>query len=218
MYKRKEDGVIFPWLEKNLDKNKTVIDIGARKGNWYRNIFLKNKTREAHLFEAIPSIASTTRSRYKKDKDVTVHTIALSNYKGESSFFVDLDQGGWSGLTKQKDSGRYQEIIAQVDKLDNFNFSNIGLIKIDVEGNELNTMQGCEKTIKDNNPLIYFECADVHMKNYDYDSGDIFNYLSSLEYKIYDLDFALLDKNAFKNKTASNSSFYHNFIASFTFL
>ena len=38
VYKRKEDGVIFPYLQQNLKPQTVIIDIGARKGSWYKNI------------------------------------------------------------------------------------------------------------------------------------------------------------------------------------
>ena len=39
-YKRKEDNAIFPYLQKKLKPQKMIIDIGARKGNWYKNLSL----------------------------------------------------------------------------------------------------------------------------------------------------------------------------------
>ena len=38
-YKRKEDDVIFEYLRKQNLKT-TILDVGARKGSWYRTIWL----------------------------------------------------------------------------------------------------------------------------------------------------------------------------------
>jgi methyltransferase, FkbM family len=124
-----------------------------------------------------------------------------------------LEQGGWSGLTKQRETGLYKTIQVPVRTLDSFNLDNVGLIKIDVEGNELKTLQGAEQTIKNSMPFVYFECADVHMVNYDYSSGDVFDFFNNLNMEILDLDLNMCSREKLQKHTASKSSFYHNFIA-----
>ena len=101
----------------------------------------------------------------------------------------------------------------EVNTLDSFKLKNVGLIKIDVEGNELKTIQGAEKTIKKYKPIVYFECADVHMINYNYGSGEIFDFFNNLNMQILDLDLNICTREQLQEHTASKSSFYHNFIA-----
>ncbi len=211
-YKRKEDNVIFPYLQKNLTPQKTIIDIGARKGNWYKNVakFFPDST--AHLFEPTPKIVTIIKPKFKKETQ-HVHQVALSDQIGQLDFHIDLELGGWSGLTKQRANGTYHTITVDVKTLDSYNFKNVGLIKIDVEGNELKTLIGAKHTITKNKPIIYFECADVHMVNYDYGSEDIFDFFESINYKIIDLDMNTCTKEKLKIHTASDLSFYHNFIA-----
>jgi len=211
-YKRKEDNVIFPWLQENLQPQTKIIDIGARKGNWYRNVAKFFPDSEAHLFEPTPKIVNIIKPKFKK-KTQHVHQTALSNEQGNLDFHIDLELGGWSGLTKQRENGKYQTIQVEVKTLDSFKFKNVGLIKIDVEGNELKTLIGATQTILDSKPIIYFECADVHMVNYNYSSSEIFDFFESIDYKIIDLDFNTCTRQKLLEHTASNSSFYHNFIA-----
>lgn len=210
-YKRAEDSVIFPWLRNNLEKNKNVIDIGARKGSWYNNLANVYNCSSAHLFEPTPNISKWLKQKYKGK--VTVYDCALSDEIGNLEFHIDLEKGGWSGLNKQRANGKYETIYVDVKTLDSFNFSNVGLIKIDVEGNEYKTLLGSKQTILDSTPYVYFECADVHMKTYENDSSDIFDYFESINYKILDLDLNTCTKELFAKHTASDSSFYHNFIA-----
>ena len=51
------------------------------------------------------------------------------------------------------------------------------------------------------------------MKNYDYDSGDIFDFFNNINYNILDLDLNICDRNKLLDHTASKLSLYHNFIA-----
>jgi FkbM family methyltransferase len=212
VYKRKEDNIIFPYLQQNLKTQTVIVDVGARKGNWYKNIAKFFPDSVAHLFEPTPNIVSYTKRKFNKEHQ-HIYQIALSNEECTLDFHIDLELGGWSGLTKQRKNVNYQTIQVEVRTLDSFKFKNVGLIKIDVEGNELKTLQGATNTIKSSNPIIYFECADVHMINYDYDSGDIFDFFENINYNILDLDLNVCNRNKLLEHTASKLSFYHNFIA-----
>lgn len=211
-YKRAEDNVIFPWLQKHLQPKTTIVDIGARKGNWYREIAQFFPDSDAHLFEPTPNIVEHITRKFKKNTQ-HVHGVALSNEQGTMDFHIDLELGGWSGLTQQRKNGKYRTIQVEVKTLDSFKLKNVGLIKIDVEGNELKTIQGAEKTIKKHKPIVYFECADVHMLNYNYGSGEIFDFFNNVDMQILDLDLEICTRDNIQNHTKSKSSFYHNFIA-----
>ena len=212
MYKKKEDRVIFPWLGNNLQKGKTILDVGARRAVWYRHIAEYFPTEEAHLFEPTNAMRKV-KDFHQVYPNATIHRVALSDVEGELDFHIDLEKASWSGLVKQKDDGKYKTIKVPVKTIDSYRFKNVGLIKIDVEGNELFTMRGAFKTLQEFKPIIYFECADVHMKNYKYTSGDIWDYLTNLGYDILDLDLNVCSREKLLEHTASEPSFYHNFIA-----
>ena len=212
-FKRAEDAIIFPWLQQNLTPQRTVVDIGARKGHWFKKIAYYFPDSPAHLFEPTPNIYEWLDSKHRKNDRVNIHGVALSDISATLDFHIDLELGGWSGLTQQREDGKYRTIKVPVKTLDSYKLKNVGLIKIDVEGNELKTIRGAEKTIKSSKPFVYFECADVHMTNYDYGSGEIFDFFSNLNYDILDLDLNVCTKEQLQEHTASNSSLYHNFIA-----
>ena len=212
-FKRPEDGIIFPWLQQNLKPQRTIVDIGARKGHWFKKIAYYFPDSPSHLFEPTPNIYEWLDKKHRKNDRVTVHGVALSDESNTLDFHIDLELGGWSGLTKQRANGKYRTIKVPVKTLDTYKIKNVGLIKIDVEGNELKTIRGAEKTITKSKPIVYFECADVHMKNYEYDSGDIFDFFDRLNYTILDLDQNECGREKLLEHTASNESLYHNFIA-----
>lgn len=215
---KKEDIVIFEWLKKNLSDNKIIIDIGARHGNWFEKVDAINNYKEAHLFEPIPDVANNTQIKFQHNQRITVHNIAISNTTSILEFYVDTKSRAWSGLKKHQhlNRKRYKTINVDVRTVDSLNLKNIGLIKIDSEGNELSIIKGGVDTIKKYKPIIYFECADIHIINYGYTSDDIFNLLDSLQYDIYNLDFQKINKTQLKKYTAESHSFYHNFIATYS--
>lgn len=213
MAARKENVDILVWLEKNFNLDKVVIDIGSKKGKWFRSLRSRFPTNISYLFEPIPSNFNKIQKTLQSDKFYTAYNIALSNKEGNMSFYVDLETISWSGLVKQKTNGKYKTIEVEVRTLDSFKFQNVGLIKIDVEGNELYTLQGSIETIKLNQPIIYFECADVHLLNYDYTAKDLYNFFHDLDYSIYTIDEKNVDLDLFLKYSYEDSSYYHNFIA-----
>lgn len=213
MAARKENVDITLWLENNLDPTKGIIDIGSKKGKWFRNIRSKFPTSMSYLFEPIPGNFNKIKKTLQNDTRFQAYNLALSNAEGMMPFYVDLDTISWSGLVKQKNNGSYEKIEVQVKTLDSFNFKNIGLIKIDVEGNELHTLQGSLNTIKENKPIVYFECADVHLENYNYTARDLYNFFIDLNYTVQTIDNIQLDEDLFAKYSFEKPSYYHNFIA-----
>ena len=75
--------------------------------------------------------------------------------------------------------------IAEVKKkkLDSIKFENkIGFIKIDVEGHELEVIEGALKTIKENKPVLLIEIEEKHSKRMVIDS---IKYIKNIGYKCY---------------------------------
>ena len=70
----------------------------------------------------------------------------------------------------------------EIRKFDDLNISNVDLIKIDVEGYELNTLRGAEKTLKNSDPIIVMECK--HTALFNYTRNEVFNYLYNLGFSI----------------------------------
>jgi len=60
------------------------------------------------------------------------------------------------------------------------------LIKIDVEGNELNVLKGMKGTIQKSSPIILFETQKKEIFN---GTSAVINYLKSIEYnKFYSIE------------------------------
>ena len=71
-------------------------------------------------------------------------------------------------------------INIECKKLDDLNLSNIGYIKIDVEGHELQTLLGLENTIRTNMPNIMIEIHDSSATKY-----IVFDFIERMGYKKY---------------------------------
>ena len=156
---------------KFIDKNKIAIDIGANRGelSW----FLLKYARKVIAFEPLPS-AFQQLSRISSDK-LEIHNLALSNRVGTSILRMPFDTAmnsyndGLSSLEPSslnlvysKFPNRFtheKEFTVKTQKLDDFNFSNVTTIKIDVEGHEIEVIEGAKNLILSNKPSLLVEIA-----------------------------------------------------------
>ena len=100
----------------------------------------------------------------------------------------------WSGLKKQEKyfgDPKIKTIKVKTAKLDDFKFNNeedIKFLKIDVEGGELDCLEGAVSFINRTRLIIYFEHAYIHFANYGNYSIKLYNYFLKINYSIISLN------------------------------
>lgn len=157
----------YPKLKKfyktHLNQNRiNIIDVGANKGQSI-DFFLKiNKNATINSFEPNKKLFHLLQNKYKTNTNITIHNLGLSNVKGElifhenvideTSSFEELNFESKYLEKKAKVLGVAKENIivdnykVEVIRLIDFlkDNPNIGfdVLKIDVEGHELQCLQG----------------------------------------------------------------------------
>lgn len=92
-----------------------------------------------------------------KIKNVKLVNVGLSDKKGKLRFCSD-GTGSSSLCQERRPSSRWTEVYdIPIKTLDSFKLNNVSIIKIDVEGHELNVLKGAEKTIKSSKPVLVLE-------------------------------------------------------------
>jgi len=147
---------------------RTAIDIGAWKGPWTTWWSSKVKTIEA--FEPNPDIFPNLKQNTNKLKNCTIHNTALGDTTGK----VSMQYETHTGTCHVKD---YNGSI-NLRTLDSYNFQDVDIIKIDVEGFEVPVLNGAKQTILSQHPWIQIE-ANKCGKRYGRSKVDIFNLLLS---------------------------------------
>jgi len=139
-------------LLSNYVKPKRLVDIGAHLGNFTQNIISFSPNCESIMVEANPHCEP-----YLKKLGHLYHMIALSNYVGRTNLYIEKLNNIGTGASIYKENtewyeiGKFDLIEVDVNTLDNLNlFPNetIDLIKIDVQGSELDILMGGFKTTK----------------------------------------------------------------------
>ena len=142
-----------------VGKGGVAVDIGANEGVYA--YALSELGAIVHAFEANPTFADSARRSL--GARATVHQLALSNDTGHASFFVPLAEDGselhLAGNLKNSHSqfDRQTVIKVEVRTLDSFALTGVQLIKVDVEGSELEVLAGARETILRDHPALLLE-------------------------------------------------------------
>ena len=167
---------------------KTIIDIGAHKGEFLENIIaIKNKI-IVYSFEPQSNIFQFLKKKFNKRKNIKIFNIAISNtnkmkkmninIKSSTSTFSSYNKSSsWKKikdflLTGFNNKSFIKTEMVRSSSLDNFckkkRIKNIDLLKIDTEGHEMQVLNGAKDMLKNNIKfiLIEFHLSKIY-KNYD---------------------------------------------------
>ena len=156
-------------LRKQLTKPlRTVIDIGAWWGPW--TLWWQPHAKKVEVFEPNPHILPMLENNIKELPNCTLHKTALGDVAGT----VNMEYQSHSGTNHITEFNG----TIPLKTLDSYNFQDVDIIKIDVEGFETAVLEGAEQTIKTQKPIIQVE-GNSSGKRYGIHKQDIFNILTS---------------------------------------
>jgi FkbM family methyltransferase len=171
---------------------KDVLDIGAHCGIY--TVEMAKKT-HVHAFECSPrsfTYLCANLALRNIQSNVTPYRVALGNAVGRASYYVrDPKDGGGNGIIPfDYDRQRSTPTISvPMATLDSFELSNIGFIKLDVEGAEQQVLEGGVETLRRNGyPKILFESWRPAQETLGFSAialrTSLFAFLESLGYHI----------------------------------
>lgn len=195
------------------------IDVGAHLG---RHAFPMSRRvgseGSVRAFEPLPRLAAELRSAIARDRalgNVHLTECALSESSGETEFVLVCEAPGYSGLRERRYDSEVttERIRVKLHRLDDFlpDLPVIRYVKIDCEGAELLVLRGAAALLQRDRPVISFECGDSSLLNYDYGSGDVFDYLAARGYRIQSITGETLGREQFVEANARRS--YWDYLA-----
>jgi len=181
-------------FEKHVKTGDIVYDIGANTGYFtLLSSVLVGNGGKVYAFEPAKKVFKLLKKHIKinRYKNVDIFNKAISDKNGVG--FFDTGDGIWTGKISTK--GEYE---VEIVKLDDFvlknNISLPNIIKIDVEGEELNVLKGAKNLLTECSPLIFLSAHSQQL----YDS--CCEFLKSLGYEIKSIQQMRDLIIAFKNR------------------
>ena len=175
-WKLKEPYIPEQIIEKFSSPGNTVMDIGANIGEW--TLRMANKvghTGRVFSFEPIPVINQSLNKtlRINNLSQVILSQVALDSRSGDSEFTIPLDEneraihgesrlgteeGNWNIYTEVKNT---KSIKVKTITLDQFSseksLDRLDFVKIDVEGKEVQVLEGGQETFSRFTPALILE-------------------------------------------------------------
>lgn len=211
----KYDRLTLQILKRVIKKDSNCIDIGAHKGEILSQIIRLAPEGIHFAFEPIPELFENLKINFPQ---VTLYPYALCNSKGESFFQWVKNAPAYSGLRKRTyaiQTPEIDQIKVETERLDQLIPKNIRIdfIKIDVEGAEFEVLKGAEKILRNNRPIIIFECGLGASEFYMTDPNEVFLFFQNLDLNIFTLEGFIkkqlpLSKELFLDMYQRNSEYY----------
>jgi len=178
----------------DLGKNsRYFLDIGANMGFYSIGLGLENPNLSIEAYEPQPGVMQSLERNIELNElvgRVNVHNIGLSNQIGELKMYIPrfTGSGGGSFTNLHASEGEAREVIVKVVPLDQHYKELVDLIKIDVEGFELNVILGGINLIEKNKPSIVIELLRKWMKPFGHHPQEVVRILVKFGYQCYAIE------------------------------
>jgi FkbM family methyltransferase len=150
---------LVPFL---ADRRRNAIDAGANKGTYA--YVIAGCARHVFAYEPNPKMFDVLRRTAAHN--VTASPIALSDVSGQATLRVPLGSKGHSNqrgtLRDLSGADSFTPVKVEARRIDDLDLSDIGFMKIDVEGFEAAVLRGAEKTIDRDRPNLLIEIEEKH--------------------------------------------------------
>jgi len=176
-------------FEKVVRKGDTVIDMGANVG-FYTLLAarLVGEHGRVYSFEPDPKTNSLLKRNVELNQyhNVVIVQKAVSNKVGTAKFYLSPEPGA---DTLYRENNRGKSIEVETETLDHFfqdNEQTIDVIKMDIEGGEMDALSGMDRLVRQNENLkIFLEFVPRNVKRAGYTPEEFFNSFSSYGLKIF---------------------------------
>ena len=150
-------------VPKLCDPARLALDVGANAGVY--SAVLRRHARLCQAFEPNPDYTWVYR---RVLGDVILQPVALSDRAGRARFRIPVvdavPYAGWGTLEAPPLFAGHQtrDFEVELRRLDDLGLDPVGLIKIDVEGHELEVLRGGLETLRRDRPALLVEAEERH--------------------------------------------------------
>lgn len=175
-----------------VTENSIMLDVGAYKGDFSKQMLAESNLDKAILFEANTDNFNDLQNIFLNQDNISLFNYAVGNENGESIFHCDSDLATGSILPykyRENDNSDVKRHQVKLIKLDSFFQTNpssqrIALIKTDTQGYDLQVLQGAENTIANHQPWLIIELIFTPLYKNQSDPHQIISWLAERGYRL----------------------------------
>jgi FkbM family methyltransferase len=188
-------------LAQYLQPGAVFYDIGANVG-FFSIIAAKkigNKG-QVYAFEPVPENVTTIQRNVELNRftNVTVVDKAVSSSSGQAELLLAHHIGGavlaTAAMPPDMKGTMFVETVTIDNSLDSIHLKPPTVVKIDVEGAEIDVLRGMMQTIQKFKPVIFYEVDDSDRSIFERKSQELAQFMASLDYRIIDLENSYLGR------------------------
>ena len=140
-----------------VPSDRNAVDAGVWWGPW--SWWLSRRVPHVDSFEPNPALVAKLTTALPKN--VALHPVALSDEPGEMTLWLPPGGAGTEGRASLDERDRpaagWRPATTATMRLDDCGLTDVGFIKIDVEGHELAVLRGATETIDREQPNLMVE-------------------------------------------------------------
>jgi FkbM family methyltransferase len=210
--KNSRDDETIRSLIRSLPTDANCVDVGANVGHILGAMVDSCAAGRHVAFEPVPRLADDLRRRFPR---VDVRSLAVADVPGRTAFTVVPNRPSRSGISATLDlsiEAAVEEIETEVTTLDGALAPDYrpALIKVDVEGGELEVLLGAQRVLAEHHPILALE----HQYGRRADPARtlrIHDLLGGLGYELRSIDGVVLERQRFADLVAAGTEW--NFLA-----
>ena len=181
------------------DEKLIIYDVGANIGLKVEEFLIAFPDSKIHAFEPIPDCFKGLEKKFSENDSVVLNNIGISNEISVKQFNINAGIGTSSfleskktGLNSDNQVKTLQKVELPLTTLDYYAKMNshfkINLLKLDIQGSELNALKGAEQLLKQKK-IDFIFCETYFIQQYEAQPlfYDISNYLITLDYVLQDV-------------------------------
>lgn len=175
-------------LKSFFPKNAVVIDVGANIGRWSLLSAKLFQTKKIYSFEPFLETYHRLRKNISLNSSLNIETFNLAlNNKSELVTMATASEknSGMNFISNTKSNSINQVESVTLDFfIQSHDIKKIDLMKIDVEGFEMNVLKGAQQMIQQHHPVIICEINDTLLAKNKTSPKNVFDFLVDHKYQI----------------------------------
>ena len=196
--------------------NISCIDVGANIGDTI-SAFHVSGTDRFLAIEPSPKYCKYLSANWNSSENVIIVSEMCSSVNGNNTVIIQ-EERGTASIHKSKNGNKIKMSTLDNIVIHNFAENSVNIVKIDTDGYDFDVIEGADKLLRENFPVLLFECDVFGNKEYTENCLKTLQYLKNIGYGdilIYDNFGSLMGKYSLSDLIPIRNLLFYQLTSSF---